>query len=129
MLKQLANDRTNYFDVFDKLVKFQEASCGTLAPTAPWLKLVSMGSSVNLEVFWELILYMPPCCLNIHIGFNYPLLLQEAQKSELRDIYVECTKMDVRVNNMMSRARPNQEITYSIQSCITQKNSLMPIIQ
>ncbi|CAL1158007.1 unnamed protein product [Cladocopium goreaui] len=62
MLKQLANDRTNYFDVFDKLVKFQEASCGILAPT-------------------------------------------EAQKSELRDIYVECTKMDVRVNNMMSRAR------------------------
>ena len=97
MLKQLANDRTNYFDVFDKLVKFQEASCGILAPTAPWLKLVSMGSSVNLEVFWELILYMPPCCLNIHIGFNYPQLLQEAQKSELRDIYVECTKMDVRV--------------------------------
>ena len=35
-----------------------------------------------------------------------PTVLQEGQKEELRNIYIECTKADVRVNNMMSRVRP-----------------------
>ena len=35
MWKQLGNDRKSYYDVYDKLVNFQEASCGILAPTAP----------------------------------------------------------------------------------------------
>ena len=31
---------------------------------------------------------------------------KEEQKEELKQLFVRCTKMDVRVNNIMSRARP-----------------------
>lgn len=39
-------------------------------------------------------------------------MAQAAQKEELRCLFVECTKMDVRVNNMMSRARPGLFLTF-----------------
>ena len=32
-------------------------------------------------------------------------LVEEALKSELRNIYVQCTRCDVHINNLMSRAR------------------------
>lgn len=38
---------------------------------------------------------------------------KEEKKRELRSILVNCTKMDVRVNNIMSRARPVVIMHYS----------------
>jgi hypothetical protein len=31
--------------------------------------------------------------------------LKDVEKKKLRDLFIECTKTDVRVNNIMSRAR------------------------
>jgi len=37
MMKQVVAERDSYAQMFNKLVQFQEASCGIEAPTASWL--------------------------------------------------------------------------------------------
>lgn len=42
---------------------------------------------------------------------------EEDSKGQLRDIFIACTKSDVRVNNMMSRARPPSGALNNSQVC------------
>lgn len=48
-------------------------------------------------------------CTYIYVWPVFSIMLphhKEEQKEELKQLFVRCTKMDVRVNNIMSRARP-----------------------
>lgn len=67
--------RSAYKVCFDKLLKFQQDTMALTAPSVLWPK------------------------------FNVQRFSEEAQKTELRGIFVECTKEDVKVNLIMSRAR------------------------